>query len=249
MSWRTYDRPRAVAYDAERAAPDEHVTEVRALVLEHLTHVEGGWVVDIGAGTGLWSDRLARWLSVRVVAVEPSPAMLEVLTDKRLADVVAVRGRAEALPLHDRSCGAAWLSTVVHHFDDLVAAAAEVARVLAPGGVVLVRSSFPDQQSGDVYPTRFFPSARTVAAQFPTLGAVTAAFAAAGMALRRRYTPSEVASPTREGFLRRVEARADSLLREVSDEEFVAGLAHMRRWVEAAPDSPVLFRHDLLVFG
>ncbi len=249
MSWRTYDGPRALAYDIERAAPDEHVSDVRDVIVGQVAHAACNWVVDIGAGTGIWSERLARWLAVRVIAVEPSPGMLKVLTDKRLADVVAVRARGEALPVHDDVVGAAWLSTVVHHFDDLAAAAVEVARVLAPGGVVLVRSSFPDQQSGEVYPTRFFPSARTVATAFPTVGEVTAAFAAAGLGLRHRHTPMEVASPTRQHFLRRVKARADSLLQEVSDDEFAAGLQRVRQWVDAAPERPVLFRPDLLVYG
>lgn len=249
MSWRTYDRARALAYDAERAAPDEDVSALRELVVRYFADMPCDWVVDIGAGTGLWSDRLARWVSAPVIAVEPSSAMLKVLTNKRLADVVAIRGRGEALPLGHNVCGAAWLSTVVHHFDDLGAAVAEAARVLAPGGRAYVRSSFPDQQSGDVYPAQFFPTARNVAAGFPTLAEVTAAFGSAGLELRHRHTPREVVSPTRQDFLGRVVARADSLLREVSDDEFASGLRRIRQWVKAAPHDPVLFHPDLLVFG
>lgn len=186
-------------------------------------------VVDIGPGTGLWSDRLGRWLSVPVVAVEPSAAMISVPTSKNLAGVVEVQARGEALPLRDGSCGAAWLSTVVHHFDNLAAATAETARVLAPGGVVLVRSSFPEQQSGNAYPTKFFPSATTVAATFPTLDKVTSAFGHVGLHLRQRHTPGEIASPTRTDFLQRVERRADSSLQEVSDQEFASGLQALRQ--------------------
>jgi SAM-dependent methyltransferase len=250
MGWRDYDPARASAYDAERAAPDAPLSEVRDIVVHEFAVVPGRRVViDIGAGTGLWSDRLARWLSMPVIAVEPSIAMIGVLASKRLGSVLAVQGRAEALPIRDGVCGIAWMSTVVHHFDDLDAAAAEAARVLAPGGVVLVRSSFPDQQSGEVYPSRFFPSAACVAGEFPRLEEVTRAFGRAGVELRGRHTPGEVAAATRIDFLERVQTRADSLLREVGDDEFAAGLRRLRRWVEAAPDEPVLFRPDLLVFG
>jgi SAM-dependent methyltransferase len=202
----------------------------------------------VGAGTGLWSDRLTRWLSILVIAVEPSAAMMGVLAGKRLPGVLAVRGRAEALPLRTGVCAAAWLSMVVHHVDDLAVAAADIRRVLMPGGVVLVRSSFPDQQSGEVYPSRFFPSAGKVAAAFPSLEEVSQAFGRAGLELRRRHAPREVASATRMRFLARVESRADSLLQEVSDDEFAAGLQGMRRWAKAAPDEPVLFQPDLLTF-
>ncbi len=248
MSWRHYDEARALAYDAERAAPDEHLVPVRQLLVAELATMPLPRVVDVGAGTGLWSDRLVRWLSLPVIAVEPSVAMISVLASKNVAGVAVVQARGEALPLRDRSCGAAWLSTVVHHFDDLPAAAAEIARVLAPRGVVLVRSSFPGQSSGDVYPTRFFPSATMVAASFPTMSQVTEAFAHVGLRLRGRHTPSEIASPTRIDFLQRVEGRADSLLQEVSDQEFASGLRALRQWAQAAPHAPVHFQPDVLVF-
>ena len=248
MGWRDYDQARAAAYDAERAAPDAHLCEVREILVGELAPRQGGLVVDVGAGTGLWSDRLTRWVAMPVIAVEPSAAMMAVLADKRLPGVHAVRARAEGLPIRNGVCAAAWLSTVVHHFNDLDVAAAEVRRVLTPGGVVLVRSSFPEQPSGEVYPSRFFPSAGKVAAQFPTLDNVTQAFSRAGLALQRRHAPREVAAATRMQFLARVEARADSLLQEVSDDEFAAGLQGMRRWAKEAPDASVMFQPDLLVF-
>lgn len=249
MGWRHYDDERASAFDEERAAPDEDLSEVRVVVVRELTGLPLRLVIDVGAGTGLWSDRLARWLGLPVIAVEPSGAMISVLREKRLRGIVAAQGRGEGLPLRDGCCGGAWLSTVVHHFEDLTKAAQEVARVLAPGGVALVRSSFPDQPSGEVYLARFFPSAARVVAEFPGLDEVNEAFGGVGLALRRRHTPKEVASPTRTAFLKRVERRADSLVREVSDSEFASGVRAMRTWVQNAPDTPVYFQSDLLVFS
>ncbi len=248
MGWRDYDGERAAAFDAERAASDAQLVEVHDVVVAELAATPRRPVLDVGAGTGLWSDRLARWLELPVIAVEPSAAMLSVLAEKGLQDVVALRGRAERLPLRTGCCAAAWLSTVVHHFDYLTTAAEEVARVLVPNGIVLVRSSFPDQPSGEVYPTRFFPSAGRVVAHFPDLDEVVSTFSRVGLALRRRHTPNEVAARTRTAFLKRVEQRADSLVRELSDEEFASGVRAMRRWAEAAPDKAVHFRPDLLVF-
>ncbi len=247
MTWRYYDRARAEAYDRERAAPDEHLTEVREMLCTCLGEAPLGPLADVGAGTGLWSDRLHRWLGVPVAAIEPSDAMLAVLVGKDLEGVCIVQARAEALPLRDGCCSAAWLSTVIHHVGDVAAAAAECARVVAYGGAVLIRSSFPDGDTSSAYPTRFFPSAAGVADELPALDAVLDSFALAGLVLRDRHRPREVAASTRVRFLHRTEQRADSLLADVDDEEFARGLELMRRWAAEAPSEPVHFQPDVLV--
>lgn len=49
-----------------------------------------------------------------------------------------LQGSAEALPLPDRSADVVSAVLTMHHWDDLAAGVAEVLRVLAPGGSVLV---------------------------------------------------------------------------------------------------------------
>lgn len=105
MSWRHYDEARALACDAERAAPDEHLVPVRQLLAAELATMPVRRVVDVGTGTELWSDRLVRWLSAPVIAVEPSAPMIAVLVSKNVAGVALVQARGEALPLRDGSCG------------------------------------------------------------------------------------------------------------------------------------------------
>lgn len=113
MTWRQYDTGRARAYDFERAAHDEFLAETRAVVVAELVSLPHPLVIDVGAGTGLWSDRLTRWLAVPVLAIEPSAAMLSVVRDKDLSNVLTVRARAEALPIRDSACGAAWPDVLV----------------------------------------------------------------------------------------------------------------------------------------
>ena len=88
-------------------------------------------VLDVGSGTGIWSNAFAMWFGVRVVGVEPSSGMRAQAAAKRThPSIDYVGGRADAIPVGGRSCAAAWLSTVVHHFRDLTA----VAVGAAPGG-------------------------------------------------------------------------------------------------------------------
>lgn len=98
----------------------------------------GGCVVDVGCGTG----RIARWLGARglsVVGVDPSSAMLRIASAAQ-PDAAFEVGTATAIPAPTASAAGvlAWYSLIHVPPGELDAAAAELARVVHPGGVVLV---------------------------------------------------------------------------------------------------------------
>ncbi|MFJ4595026.1 MULTISPECIES: class I SAM-dependent methyltransferase [unclassified Kitasatospora] len=93
----------------------------------------GPRVLDLGAGTGKLTGVLAA-LGAEVIAVEPDPAMLAELR-RSLPEVRALSGSAEAIPLPDASVDAVVAGNAMHWFD-MAAAGPEIARVLAPGGVL-----------------------------------------------------------------------------------------------------------------
>ena len=103
------------------------------------------WVVgDLGCGTGQVSAALAPFVQ-RVVAVDGSAAMLQAAR-KRLHGIDNVdlrRGELEALPVDDARLDAATLMLVLHHIAEPSKALAEVARVLKPGGRLLVVDMLP----------------------------------------------------------------------------------------------------------
>ena len=130
--------------------------------------VDSAWVVgDLGCGTGQVSAALAPFVS-RVVAVDASAAMLQAAR-KRLhgpgkidnvdhVDHVDLRrGDLEALPIDDARLDAATLMLVLHHVPEPEKALAEVARVLKPGGRLIVVDMLPHdrehyrQQMGHVW--------------------------------------------------------------------------------------------------
>jgi SAM-dependent methyltransferase len=90
-------------------------------------------VLDVGAGTGLLTERLVA-AGHDVVAVDPSAQMLEQLA-ARLPGVPTHQGPAEQLPLGAASVDAVVAGQAAHWFQP-DAAAAEMRRVLRPGGVV-----------------------------------------------------------------------------------------------------------------
>jgi SAM-dependent methyltransferase len=90
-------------------------------------------VLDLGAGTGLLTELLVA-AGHGVVAVDTSPGMLEQLA-ARLPEVRTAVGPAEALPLPDGSVDVVTAAQAAHWFDP-APAAAEMRRVLRPGGAV-----------------------------------------------------------------------------------------------------------------
>jgi ubiquinone/menaquinone biosynthesis C-methylase UbiE/DNA-binding transcriptional ArsR family regulator len=98
------------------------------------------WVVgDLGCGTGHLSESLAPVVG-RVIAVDESGAMLTA-AKKRLAafDNVDVRsGSVEALPIDDGELDVALLFMVTHFVIEPAKVLAEIRRVLAPGGRLVI---------------------------------------------------------------------------------------------------------------
>jgi demethylmenaquinone methyltransferase/2-methoxy-6-polyprenyl-1,4-benzoquinol methylase len=93
----------------------------------------GDLVLDLGTGTG----DLARILSQRgvdTVGIDLSHGMLAAASAKLGSRATLVEGSAFALPFRDGTFTAAVSGFVLRNLDDLPAAFAELARVLAPGG-------------------------------------------------------------------------------------------------------------------
>ncbi|HEX2981621.1 MAG TPA: arsenite methyltransferase [Anaerolineaceae bacterium] len=96
-------------------------------------------VADVGAGTGFLSAALAP-LVQRVYALDGSPEMLEV-AQRNLAgveNVVFQPADGAALPLPDASLDAVFANMYLHHCPDPQAAIREMARLVRPGGRLVI---------------------------------------------------------------------------------------------------------------
>jgi ArsR family transcriptional regulator len=105
-------------------------------------------VADLGCGTGQVSEVLAPFVG-RVLAVDDSEAMLKAAR-ARLAGVPnleLVPGRLESLPLESDSADVALLVLALHYVAEPERAVAEAARVLRPGGRLLVVDMTPHERA------------------------------------------------------------------------------------------------------
>jgi SAM-dependent methyltransferase len=118
----------ADAYD--RGRPSYPVAAVDHVVKE-LGLAAGRRVIDLGAGTGKFTELLIG-SGAQVVAVEPVAEMRAKL-EAALPDITAVDGTSEAIPFDDATADAVVSAQAFHWFDP-GRAVPEIVRVLRPGG-------------------------------------------------------------------------------------------------------------------
>ncbi|MEN4476044.1 class I SAM-dependent methyltransferase [Mycolicibacterium cosmeticum] len=124
-------RPRSLSFGEEAAAYERGRPSYPPEAIDWLLPPGAHTVLDLGAGTGKLTIRLAE-RGLDVIAVDPIPEMLEVLSTS-LPDIPALLGTAEEIPLPDDSVDSVLVAQAWHWFD-ADRAVAEIARVLRPGG-------------------------------------------------------------------------------------------------------------------
>jgi SAM-dependent methyltransferase len=132
-----------------RLLPHMWTSDVNREVVRSVAPVSGEWVVDLGAGMGAGTVEAAM-SGAAVVAVDPTPYMRRILALRRRwqrhrATIRIVDGAAESIPLADGSVDALWTVNTIHHWTERDQASRELARVMKPGGrVLLVDEDFDD---------------------------------------------------------------------------------------------------------
>jgi len=114
-------------------------TVYERMAVEARRHTDGTVALDIGCGAGDLSLCLTRQ-GFSVIAADLSIEAAK-LAHKTVTEhgktLVAMNADAEHLPLQDNTVDACMCSLLLHHFSDLNYIAAELKRVVRPGGVVV----------------------------------------------------------------------------------------------------------------
>jgi len=144
-----YFKANAAEWERIRAlhAPDK---DVEAAIARHLTAQRIENFLDAGTGTGRMLELIAPH-AARAVGIDVSPDMLAIARDRLLrANVQNAQVRLAdtyRLPFPNGSAGAGFdvvlFHQVLHYLDDPGTAVAEAARVMAPGGRLLIADFTP----------------------------------------------------------------------------------------------------------
>ncbi len=233
-----YDRV-AGLYKAGRAMPQEALDRWGGAVRPHLPAGGRIRVADVGAGTGIFAAAWPAWGASGVVAVEVSAAMA---AHSREGAADYVLGVAEALPLAADSVEVVWVSTAFHHFADTAAAVAEIDRVLAPGGVVLIRTFRAERAQQSYF--RVYPGIDKALRLCPDVAWFSRWFASAGFTVRHVEDVRDVETTFREAadWVERMR-HADSMLTALTDDEVATGVRRLR----STPDDPAVLDLSLIV--
>jgi ubiquinone/menaquinone biosynthesis C-methylase UbiE len=238
-----YDKQSAV-YDRGRTMPPEGIAVWMATARRHVGE-EAERILDLGSGTGRFAAALVEAFDADVVAVEPSAGMRGRAAAKARDRVRLAGGAAENLPLKDGTVDAAWLSNVIHHFDDLPRAAHELRRVVVDGGPVLIRGAFAEREyTFTLYD--FFPDTESHLASFPSVQKTIDLFEDAGFTSFSIEAVEQVTWRTYAEAYQATKFRADSLLEALSDDAFAAGLDKLAAAARSRT-GPVVDSLDLFV--
>ncbi|NBE56904.1 class I SAM-dependent methyltransferase [Streptomyces boluensis] len=250
---RVYDDERlAGAHEQGNEMPEQSLLAWVELIASHVRRPSAS-LVEIGAGTGMFSAAMARWIEGSdVLAVDPSEAMLtEARRHHPHPAVRYVSGSAEAVPAPDGTFDLALLSRVIHHIPERPLAVRELARVLRPRGRVIVRTTFRERLDAVVYD--YWPRLRAHdARRFPSEAEVVADFTSAGFAVAEVTSFAQPVTASLGEYHARLVERPQSKFAHLTPEEFREGLERLEaavRGVDADQSRPVLERYDVAVFS
>ena len=125
---------------ASENAYDVFTPETNARLIETCARAacfrRGGLIADLGCGSGVFTDQLHR-LGYEAVGLDIS-SKLVALGKNRYSGMQFLQGDVEFLPFSSGSLDGVLLSGLLHHLPDPSRCAAEVFRVLKPGGTAFV---------------------------------------------------------------------------------------------------------------
>jgi cytosine/adenosine deaminase-related metal-dependent hydrolase/ubiquinone/menaquinone biosynthesis C-methylase UbiE len=108
-----------------------------------LPPLRGGNVLDVGCGTGRWLTHLEALHPASLMGIDCSRIMLKQAREKVLSTTKLEHGHSSALPGKDASYILVMASFLLSYVKDLPAFALECARIVQPGGWVLISDMHP----------------------------------------------------------------------------------------------------------
>jgi ubiquinone/menaquinone biosynthesis C-methylase UbiE len=242
----------ASAYDRGRDHGPEFLDLWMNVVSSHVKDQRTKRILDLGCGTGRFTEALAVRFDADVVGIDPSKKMLEQARSKPSdARIRYEPGRGESIPLPDNSVDLVFMSMIFHHFDNPALVAKECRRVLRDdrdGATAFLRAGTRERISSYPY-VEFFPESQPVLEErLPTNTFVREVFEAAGFRTVTSELVTQEIAPSYSAYAEKLAAGADSVLASLSRRDFSAGMKALRAHAAHSDGEAVFEPIDVFVF-
>lgn len=236
-------------YDRARDHGPEHVDLWMNAIESLVGSKKISGIVDLGCGTGRFSEGLAARFDSVVTGVDPSWKMLEQAKAKRKDDRVRyVSGDSQSMPLPSQSVDMVFMSMSFHHFNDPADSIRECMRILREQGFVILRTGTREQISSYPY-VPFFPSCYPILETILlTFNDTAALFESFNFTLTASKIVKQTISQNWINYADKISAHGDSVLEQLNEDDFRAGMDALRAHSEKNGNMPVVEPIDLFVF-
>ena len=240
----------ASVYDSGRSYEPEILQLWLDLLSAHVPKDGVSRIVDLGCGTGRYSEPLSVHFQADVMGIDPSRKMLEQARKKSShRSIVFKQASAEKLPVEKRSIDMVFMSMVFHHLASPELTAHECHRILRHGGHVCIRNSTLDAIESFPYVSFFRGIRPLIKKQLVSRNQIKSVFEGAGFDTVAHRVIAHQMSPDWRSFADKMAMRTDSFLALLPDDDFRAGMDKLRAHAEQAnPGQPVTVDVDLFVF-
>ena len=239
-----------IGYDSTRRA-DPYLAQRMYSLLK--VENKNARYLDVGCGTGNYTHGLNQ-MGMHFTGLEPSDEMLEKARIKNSA-IEWVKGSAEDIPLRDHSFDGVLISLSIHHWKDIDVGFSEVARVLKPGGKLVLFTTLPEQ-TGAYWLSHYFPTMIEDSTKvLPPMNHIKKAFKQAGLDILEQE-PYFVKPNLQDWFLQCGKHNPEMYFREdvrrgissfsliSKQEEVKEGLIKLRQDIDSGKVLQVMKDHD-----
>ena len=235
-------------YDSGRELHDDVVGMWMHAMSSKVDRNKIEYILDLGCGTGRFSEKLSRHFGARVHGIDPSENMLRrAIESGRKSRCQFSLGCAEHIPLGDGEADLVFMSMTYHHIECIESATNEILRVLKNGGYLCIRNATIECMESYLW-LKYFPTAHEIeSARLPRAYDVLEHFKCKGFdvvfhgALRQQFAASL------EEYVKKIGLRTLSALERVSDEEFFAGMQRMKQSIGKSSRAEAIFE-DIYLF-
>lgn len=212
-------------YDSVR----EEQIEIINCFLEGADISENTAILDIGCGTGNYTNLIHRITKSRVYGMDMSEGMLEKAKEKN-KNINFIIGSAEDIPLQDSHFDFVYMTDVIHHVPNIEKMFCEIYRILKKGGKVCIATQSYNQIDLR-YMTEFFPdTAAQDKGRYPDIEDIVKAACKNGLKhIKDQIISDGVEVELGQNYIELLEKKGYSMLHLISEESYWEGLNKVKQ--------------------